>query len=57
MQEQIIYKNWLKFYSSMLKPSYKKMQNTGIKKDGKIDAQEQLRWNGSPCFGFSFTFR
>ena len=41
----------------MLKPSYKKMQNTGIKKDGKIDAQEQLRWNGSPCFGFSFTFR
>ena len=26
----------------MLKPSHKKIQNTGIKKDGKIDAQEQL---------------
>ena len=21
------------------------MQNTGIKKDGKIDAEEQLKWN------------
>ena len=29
----------------MLKPSHKKIQNKGIKKDGKIDAQEQLKWN------------
>ena len=29
----------------MLKPSYKKIQNTGIKKDSKIDAQEQLKRN------------
>ena len=27
----------------MLKPSHKKIQNAGIKKDGKIDAQEQLK--------------
>ena len=32
MQEQIIYKKLIK-----------KIQNTGIKKDGKIDAQEQLK--------------
>ena len=32
-------------YSDMLKPSHKKIQNTGIKNDGKIDAQEQLKWN------------
>ena len=30
-------------YSDMLKPSHKKIQNTGIKNDGKIDAQEQLK--------------
>ena len=28
----------------MLKPSHKKIQSTGIKKDGKIDAQEQLNF-------------
>ena len=29
----------------MLKPSHKRLENAGIKKDGKIDAQEQLKWN------------
>ena len=29
----------------MLKPSHKKMQNTGIKKDRKINAQEQFKRN------------
>ena len=56
----------------MLKTSHKKMQNTGIKKDDKIDAQEQLKWNqfdqyiftqsawalaDSPCFDFSLELR
>lgn len=29
----------------MLKSSHKKMQNTGIKKDGKINTHEQLKCN------------
>ena len=29
----------------MWKRSHIKIQITGIKKDGKIDAQEQLKWN------------
>ena len=29
----------------MLKPSHKKIQNTDIKKDGKINAHEQLKQN------------
>ena len=29
----------------MLKPSHKKIQKTDIKKDGKIDAEEQLKWS------------
>ena len=56
----------------MLKLSHKKIQNTGIKMDAKIDAQEQLNktnmtniiftqspWSlaGSPCFDFSFELR
>ena len=45
MQEQIIYKKLIKIYINILKPSLKKIQNTGIKKDGKIDAEEQLQWN------------
>ena len=28
----------------MLKPCHKKIQNTGIKKDGKINAQEKAKW-------------
>ena len=29
----------------MLKPCRKKLQNSDMKKDGKISAQEQLNWN------------
>ena len=29
----------------MLKPSHKKIKNMGVKKDGKIGAQEQFKWN------------
>ena len=36
----------------MLKLSHKKMQNTGIKKDGKIDGQEQLKWNHYDQYNF-----
>ena len=43
MQEQIIYKKLIKIYINILKPSLKKIQNTGIKKDGKTDAEEQLQ--------------
>ena len=57
---------------NMFKPSRKKIQNTDIKKNGKINAQEELKWNqydlyffteptwalaGSPCFDFSFELR
>ena len=30
---------------NILKPSFKNIQNTGIKKDGKIDAEEQPKRN------------
>ena len=42
---QIQYKKSIKICINILKPSLKKIQNTGIKKDGKIDAEEQLKWN------------
>ena len=29
----------------MLKPSDKKIQNTGIKRDAKFEPWEQLKWN------------
>ena len=39
----------------MSKPSHKKIQYTGIKKDGKIDAQEQLKWNQYYLYIFDTT--
>ena len=33
----------IKISINILKTSVKKIQNTGIKKDGKIDADEQLK--------------
>ena len=39
----MLYKKLIKICINILKPSFKKMQNTGIKKDGKIDAEEQLK--------------
>ena len=41
----MLYKKLIKIYINILKPSLKKIQNAGIKKDGKIDAEEQLKWN------------
>ena len=41
--KQILYKELIKIYISILKPSLKKIENAGIKKDGKIDAEEQLK--------------
>ena len=56
-----MYKKLIKIYSNMLKPSHKKVQNTGIKKDDKIDAQEQLKWTQhdqyifhTVCMGFGW---
>ena len=45
LQSHKNYKNLkpLIFYQNMLKPFHKKKQNTGIKKNGKINAQEQLK--------------
>ena len=36
-------KKLIKIYINILKPFLKKIQNTRIKKDGKIDAEEQLK--------------
>ena len=41
----MLYKKLIKIYINILKPSLKKIQNTWIKKDGKIDVDEQLKWN------------
>ena len=43
--KQILYKKLIKICINILKPSLIKIQNIGIKKDGKIDAEEQLKWN------------
>ena len=43
--KQILNKKLIKIYINILKPSLKKIQNIGIKKDGKIDAEEQVKWN------------
>ena len=44
-KKQIQYKKLIKTCINILQPSLKKIQNTGIKKDSKIDAEEQLKWN------------
>ena len=41
--KQILYKKLIKICINILKPSLKKIQNIGIKKDDKIDAEEQLK--------------
>ena len=41
--KQILYKKLIKTCINILKPSLKKIQKIGIKKDGKIDAEEQLK--------------
>ena len=42
-KKQILYKKFIKIYINILKPSLKKIWNTGIKKDSKVDAEEQLK--------------
>ena len=39
------YKTKNKICINILKPYLKKIQNAGIKKDDKIDAEEQFKWN------------
>ena len=48
----MLYKKLIKIYINILKPSLKKIQNAGIKKDGKIDADEQLKRNQNDQYIF-----
>ena len=48
----MLYKKLIKIYINILKPSLKKIQNAGIKKDGKINADEQLKRNQNDQYIF-----